>query len=630
MRALILGLSFALLGLASAAGQTSNRTVSALPTSLGLDPFYKKYVVYRDLPIVSSDKTRDEALLRAYDTVAVMMSKRPEVLQRIVQNRVRLGIMATTEVTLDIPEHRDLGTAFPGTDWNARSRGLGATAARPVCTCAEENLMRLANDAYGGEDILVHEFAHTIDIMGLRYLDATWLPRLTAVYNAAIAAGKYADSYAGSNVQEYWAEGVQSWFNCNIYRVPGNGIHIGLGTREELRAYDRGLFDLISEVFHETELPPVSVIRPPTIVRQPSSVSAPAGGTVALAAAVDVYPPATFSWFKGNANVRVEGASGQSLVLRNVGAAEADNYFFQVGGWATRARQPFTTIGSSRAVVSVVPPPANPARIANLSIRSVAGSGSETLIVGFVVGGTGTTGGKGLLVRGIGPALTGFGVPGALADPRLELFSGSNRLTINDDWGGGSGLVSTFAGVGAFPLTANSRDAALADTLAPNAYTAQIAGNGGATGVALAELYDTTVPGAFGNATPRLMNVSARTKVGTGGDILIAGISIAGPLPRTVLIRAIGPGLEPFGVTSILADPVLSLFNGQTRINGNDDWTGNSDLVSLAASVGAFSLPTTSKDAVLAVTLAPGSYSVQVSGANGGTGVALVEVYEVP
>lgn len=619
------------LSAASLGAQTSSRTISTPPASAGLDPFYRKYAVYRDLPIVSSAKPADQALLRAYDIVAVMMAKRPDVLARMVQNRLRLAVMAETEVTTDIPEHRDLYTAFPGTDWNTRSRGLGATLARPAVSCAEENVLRSMSDRYRGEDILVHEFSHAIDIMGLRFTDATWLARLTAAYNAARAAGKYANSYAGSNVDEYWAEGVQSWFNCNIYRSPGDGVHIGLGNREELRAYDRPLADLMAEVFNEVDLPAASIVRPLALLQQPAPVSAPTGGTVALAAAVESNPPATFTWFKGNANVQVPGATGQSLVLRNVGAAQADNYYFVATSWSAPARQTFAAIGSNRANVSVVAPPGSPSRIGNLAIRSVAGAGAETLIVGFVVGGSGTTGGKGLLVRGIGPALTGFGVPGALADPRLEIFSGTTRLTQNDDWGGGAALAATFGSVGAFALTANSRDAALADpALAPGAYTAQVSGNGGATGVALAELYDTTATAAFANATPRLTNVSARTRVGTGGDILIAGVSIAGTLPRTVLIRAIGPGLAQFGVTGTLPDPVLSLFSGTTRINQNDDWGGNSDLVALAGSVGAFALPSASKDAVLAVTLAPGSYSVQVAGADGGTGVALVEVYEVP
>jgi hypothetical protein len=612
-------------------GQTTSRTVVAPPASAGLNAFYKKYVVYRDMPIVSSAKVPDETLQRVFDVVAVMLAKRPEVAARMVQNRMRVAVMAETEVTTDIPEHSDLYTAFPGTDWNTRARGLGATLARPALSCAEENVMRYLSDRYVGEDILVHEFSHGVDVMGLRFTDATWLTRLTAAYNAARAAGKYANSYAGSSVDEYWAEGVQDWFNCNIYRNPSDGIHIPVGNREELKAYDRGLYDLIAEVFPEAELPAFSQIRPLAVAQQLASLSAPAGGTVALAAAVDSNPPASFTWFKSNSNVQVPGASGQSLVLRNVGSDDASNYYFVATSWSAPARQPFRNLSSNRATLTVVPPPASPSRVANLSIRSVAGSGPQTLIVGFVIGGAGTVGGKGLLVRAIGPTLAVFGVPATLADPRLDIFSGATQLVGNDNWGGGAALTATFASVGAFSLDAASKDAALADpSLPPGAYTAQIAGSGGATGVALAELYDTTVSAGFTNGTPRLTNVSARTQVGTGGDILIAGINIAGTLPRTVLIRAVGPGLAPFGVTGVLADPVLSLYDGPAKINQNDDWGGNADIVTLATGVGAFALPAASKDAVLAITLPPGSYSVQVAGAGGGTGVALVEVYEVP
>ena len=621
--------AFALLGSVVSA-QTTSRTVVAPPASAGLNTFYKKYVVYRDLPIVSSAKVPDEALLRVFDIAAVMLAKRPEALARMVQNRMRVAIMAETEVTTDIPEHADLYTAFPGTDWNTRARGLGATIARPAVSCAEENVMRLMSDRYLGEDIFVHEFAHGIDIMGLRFLDNTWLTRLTAAYNAARAAGKYANSYAGSNVDEYWAEGAQGWFNCNIYRSPGDGVHIAVGTREELRVYDRPLYDLLAEVFSEAELPAVSQVRPLTILQQPASLSAAAGGTVAFAAAVESNPPATFQWRRTNSNTLIAGASGQSLVLRNVTAADITNYYFTATSWSGPARAAFLDVSSNRADLSVVAPPASPSHISNLAIRSRAGVGAETLIVGFAVGGTGTAGGKPLLLRGVGPTLGVFGVPGVLVDPKLELFRGPARLTENDDWGGSAVLADTFARVGAFAFASASKDAALLNpALDADSYSAQITGNGGATGVALAEIYDAGAVG-FTNTTPRLVNVSARTQVGAGGDVLIAGITIVGSIPRTVLIRAVGPGLAVFGVPGTLTDPVLSLYSGTTKINQNDNWAGNADLVAVATSVGAFNLPATSKDAVLAVTLAPGSYTVQVAGADGGTGVALVEVYEVP
>ena len=158
----------------------------------------------------------------------------------------------------------------------------------------------------------------------------------------------------------------------------------------------------------------------------------------------------------------------------------------------------------------------------------------------------------------------------------------------------------------------------------------QITGKNNGTGVALAEIYDASVP-PLGTGTPRLVNVSARTQVGTGADILIAGFNIGGATARTVLIRAIGPELGVFGVGGVLNDPKIQLFSGTTVLRENDDWGGDPQAVSLGSSVGAFSLSNpASKDAVLLVTLPPGSYTAQVSGAGGSTGVALIEVYEIP
>jgi hypothetical protein len=126
------------------------------------------------------------------------------------------------------------------------------------------------------------------------------------------------------------------------------------------------------------------------------------------------------------------------------------------------------------------------------------------------------------------------------------------------------------------------------------------------------------------------VNVSARTQVGTGDDILVAGFAIGGVSARTVLIRAVGPALAGFGVSGALVDPRLQLFSGDTMILDNDDWAGDAQLAAAGASVGAFPLPSgAGRDAALLVTLPPGTYTAQVSGASGGTGVALVELYEV-
>ncbi len=290
----------------------------------------------------------------------------------------------------------------------------------------------------------------------------------------------------------------------------------------------------------------------------------------------------------------------------------------------------FSANGGS--VTGLVNAPRSASRIANFSIRATAGIDAQTLIVGFGIGGAGTAGAKPMLFRGAGPALTAFGVPGALADPKLQLFSGPTKILENDNWSGDPLVAAMAAQVGAFSFTsAASRDAALSNAATnPGGYTAQLSGVGGTTGIVLAEIYDATPPAAFADATPRLINVSARTQVGTGADILIAGFVVSGSAPKNVLIRAIGPALANFGVPGVLADPKLELFSGSSRIGENDNWSGADALAAGFASVGAFTLDPASKDAALLATLAPGSYTVQVSGVANTTGVALVEIYEMP
>jgi hypothetical protein len=263
------------------------------------------------------------------------------------------------------------------------------------------------------------------------------------------------------------------------------------------------------------------------------------------------------------------------------------------------------------------------ARVVNLSVRSTAGTGAQTLIVGFVITGTG---GKTLLLRGVGPTLVPFGVVNAVADPGLHLFNGGTEVAANDDWGGSAAMAANFSAVGAVALPANSKDAALYNSIAGGVYSFHVTANSG-PGIALAELYDAdAVEGAA-----KVVNISARTQVGTGENILIAGFVITGSTPKTMLIRGLGPSLVPAGVTGALADPQLNLFNGGTLVGGNDDWGGTPALKDAFAVVGAGALVSdTSKDAALLVTLPPGVYSVQVSGGGNTTGVGLVEIFLMP
>jgi len=265
-------------------------------------------------------------------------------------------------------------------------------------------------------------------------------------------------------------------------------------------------------------------------------------------------------------------------------------------------------------------------RLANLSTRTQVGTGASAPIIGFVVE-AGEP--KRVLIRAAGPALTSFGVSGVLADPRLEVFDGQNKsIGVNDNWSatsiGGTGTLTT---VGAFPFTANSRDAAILLTLPPGGYTAQVTGLGTArTGISLLEVYDVS-------GSSRLINLSTRAMVGTGSGILITGIVVApGSGTRQLLVRAAGPALSNFGLSDTLADPTISVLNrANVAVATNDNWGSVSAAAMSAASTraGAFAFAAGSRDASLLAELAPGSYSVQVSGVNGATGLALVELYDL-
>ncbi|MBL9212203.1 MAG: lamin tail domain-containing protein [Opitutaceae bacterium] len=273
--------------------------------------------------------------------------------------------------------------------------------------------------------------------------------------------------------------------------------------------------------------------------------------------------------------------------------------------------------GSPGAAEAGTPPPAGTtARLANLSVRTAMAAG-QTLIMGFTLQG----GSKSILLRAVGPGLAPFGVSGTMSDPRLALFKDAGQLDANDNWGGTSALSAAFASVGAFALPPASLDAALLRAM-DGGQTAQVTGTG--AGVVLVEAYDA----GTGNS-PRLVNVSARNRVGTGDDILIAGFNIAGSGTKQLLVRAVGPSLSAFGVVGTLSDPKLEIYSDAgVKLTENDNWAAS--LAPTFSAVGAFALTAGSRDAALLTTLATGSYTVQVSGVGGGTGEGLIEIYEVP
>ncbi len=321
----------------------------------------------------------------------------------------------------------------------------------------------------------------------------------------------------------------------------------------------------------------------------------------------------TYQWFKDNRPI--SGAIAASFRIESAGVLDGGRYAVQVTtaeGAALSAPVDFAVRGS---------------RLVNLSIRSRAGSGAQTLTVGFVVEG----GGLPLLLRGVGPGLRPFGVSSPLVQPRLSLFRGEAAVVENSGWIEEPEMMDAAGRVGAFALVADSRDAVVYTRLESGAFTAQCAGENGGTGVALVELYDTS---GLTTGRSRFVNASARSQVGRGDDVMIAGFAIAGSTPLRVLIRGVGPALAQFSVEGALADPQLKVFDGARLLRAEShEWSRNANSAEIAATtqgVGAFTLANNGRDAALLLQLAPGAYTVQLSGAGETTGVGLIEIYEVP
>lgn len=227
--------------------------ITAPPVELKLDPFYKKYMNVNGIHVASSWRVPDSCFYAAYVTIKAMtdaLSK--EVMDTLVGKNTRIGIMARYEGTTDIPEHAHLVNDTT-LNWDVRARGLGGSRRNPFSTCAEENILAYQIDKYHAEDILIHEFAHTIHGAGILAVDPGFNDELQASLDAALAQGKWVNVYAATNVQEYWAEGVQNWFNVNaeVDNDLGDGKHNKINTREEMKRYDLGLYNIISRFFPE-------------------------------------------------------------------------------------------------------------------------------------------------------------------------------------------------------------------------------------------------------------------------------------------------------------------------------------------------------------------------------------------
>jgi hypothetical protein len=383
-------------------------------------------------------------------------------------------------------------------------------------------------------------------------------------------------------------------------------------------------------------------VGPPLITVQPVSRTVTVGGSYTMSITATGTGPFTYSWkFRAvgsNTTSPFRLATGPSYTIGLVQPADAGTYSVSISSSLA-----LTT--STAATLTVTPvTTSSDTLLANLSTRGIVGrDASQQLIAGIVIRGDQS---KKILLRAVGPTLGEFGVPATLAAPQLQLVNSAGATVAQAGaWGASPDAAkfpAEFTRLGAFQFKAGSADSALLATLAPGNYTALVSGLGGTSGAALVEAYDAD-PDAATSRTRRFVNIATRGQVGTGNNVLIAGLVVSGPGPRTYLIRAVGITLAsaPFNLTGVLIDPFLQLYHDETLLRENDDWdtplNTQSTLRDAAIQVGAFPLRETRDasinsglDSAMIVTLQPGNYTAKVSGFEGATGLAIVEVYEMP
>jgi hypothetical protein len=353
-----------------------------------------------------------------------------------------------------------------------------------------------------------------------------------------------------------------------------------------------------------------------------SSVTIPSGNaSVTIAGSLDSTPSTTFRLEFFSNEVGDASGFGEGQTLLGFKDVTTDSS----GGATYSATFSLSLAGEKTFTATATDPDGNTSEFSssfgtgllNISTRLQVLTDDKVLIGGFIVTGTGP---KNVIVRGIGPSLSGFGIANALMDPVLELHDGSGAtLTTNDDWR--DTQESDIEATGLAP--GDDRESAIVMSLEPGAYTAILAGANQSTGVGLVEIFDLDQ-----SAGSKLANISTRGFVDTGDNVMIGGI-IIGPSDTgdaIVLIRAIGPSLVNAGISDALEDPELELHDGQgTTLTTNDDWrdTQESDIEATGLA------PTDDRESAILQSLAPGAYTAIVSGKNDTTGVGLVEAYHL-
>lgn len=372
----------------------------------------------------------------------------------------------------------------------------------------------------------------------------------------------------------------------------------------------------------ETDIVAVWVTREaPGIHREPQDAVAVPGQSLWLEFGWSALAPTTFQWMRNGDNI--SGATKARLAIESFSAANVGLYTCLVtSGGMTTATKTVSVQLTDRSEAS---------RLTNLSVRNQVGLGDETLITGFVLGGANTSQPASLLVRSVGPSLIDFGVTEALSDPGLEVYAGDSLTpTILDNWEGSEEIRAQSARLGAFPLAGDgSLDAAilLADEF-PQAFSVHNKSMNGQGGVVLSEIYDATEN--FDRSHVRLINLSCRTVVRAGSSGVTIGFVLEGKSTQGVLIRAVGRGLEKYGVSNPVGSTSFFLYRHGDR---------GPKLAAIASSwlqydqnvhekVGAF--PLGNGDSAMIQYLQPGVYTVWKNANRWADGVILLELYEIP
>jgi hypothetical protein len=349
----------------------------------------------------------------------------------------------------------------------------------------------------------------------------------------------------------------------------------------------------------------------PAITTQPSAQNVKVGASATFSVVATGTPAPTYQWTKGGG--AVVGATNATLTIASVQATDAGSYAVTVSNSVGAA-----TSNSAALTIDTSLPVA--ARLMSVSGRAAVGGGNNALILGVTFGGAA----KPVVLRLAGPALKNFGLSTAITAPRLQLIAGGTLQTTNTGWDGLAASSTSFAQVGAFPFTAGSKDAAIVTSLNAGSYVLVGTNVDGLTGVGLGEIYDMSSSTSAGD---RITNVSVRAQVGSGDNILIVGFVVSGTQSMPVVIRGVGPGLNAYGLSG-LADPKITVFGGTQVVASNSGWDGATPSAAAFTKVGAFALASGTKDAALSATLTPGVYTVQLTSVSGGTGAALIEIYD--